>query len=134
MRIAGMSVFLLALAAWSWSQTEKPLRQRVPAPQPEKYVQVRDARDWKNPFLIVRPDGIEILGMTPLGRAIAVGSVQPVLEGLPVSEWPYGLIVAVQDIGIQSRKTDRARIEANLVKLLHILKQLGISVDRWPSA
>lgn len=134
MRMAGTSVLLLALAVSIWSQTHKSLRQRIPAPQPEKYEHVRDANDWRNPYLIVRPDGIEIVGMTPLGRAIPVESVQDVLEGLPVSEWPYGLIVAVQDIGIQSGKTDGTRIEANRVKLLHLLKQLGIRVDRWPSA
>jgi hypothetical protein len=68
-------------------------------PDPKKYHSVRDAKDWKNPYLIVRRDGIEILGMTPVGRAIAVESVPGVLDRLPDSAWPYGLVVAVQDKG-----------------------------------
>ena len=70
--------------------------------------------------------------MTPVGRAITVESVPGVLERLPASAWPYGLVVAVQDIGILSGKTDLAHIEANRTKLLNLLKELGIAVDRWP--
>jgi hypothetical protein len=90
--------------------------------------------DWKNPYLIVRRDGIEIAGITPVGLAIAVESVPRVLERLPDSAWPYGLIVVVHDIGILSGKTDLACIEVNRTKLLNLLKELGVAVDRWPSA
>ena len=69
--------------------------------------------------------------MTPVGRAITIESVPGVLERLPASAWPYGLVVAVQDI-ILSGKTDLAHIEANRTKLLNLLKELGIAVDRWP--
>jgi len=31
-----------------------------------------------------------------------------------------------------SGKTDLAHIEANRTKLLNLLKELGIAVDRWP--
>ena len=72
--------------------------------------------------------------MTPVGQAIAVESVPGTLEKLPDSAWPYGLVVAVQDMGILSGKTDPARIEANRAKLLNLLKELGIAVDPWPSA
>jgi hypothetical protein len=95
---------------------------------------VRDAANWKNPYLIVRPDGIEIIGMTPVGRGIAIESIPGVLERLPDSAWAYGLIVAVQDLGIVAGKTDKDRIEANRTKLLNLLKELGVAVDRWPSA
>jgi hypothetical protein len=100
---------------------------------PEAVHSVRDAKDWKNPYLIVRPDGIEILGMTPVGRAIAVELVPGVLERLPDIAWPYGLIVAVQDVGILSGKKDLARIKANRTKLLRALQGFGVAVDRWPS-
>jgi hypothetical protein len=85
------------------------------------------------PYLIVRRDGIEILGMPPVGRAIAVESVPRVLERLPDSAWPYGLVVAVQDIGIVSGRADLANIETNRTKLLDLLKGLGVAVDRWPA-
>ncbi len=72
--------------------------------------------------------------MTPLGRGIAVESIPEVLERLPNSAWPYGLIVAVQDLGILAAKADKDRIEANRTKLLNLLEELGVAVDRWPSA
>jgi len=120
------------VAAAHIAQTSRSLENRIPKPDPKKYHSVQDAKDWKNPYLIVRRDGIEIVGMTPVGRAITVESVPGVLERLPASAWPYGLVVAVQDIGILSGKTDLAHIEANRTKLLNLLKELGIAVDRWP--
>jgi len=95
------------------AQNSRSLQDRILRPDPQKYHSVRDAKDWKNPYLVVRRDGIEILGMTPLGRAIAVESVTGVLDRLPASASPYGLVVAVQDIGIVSSRADLANIEAN---------------------
>ena len=102
------------------TQTSRSLQDRIPKPDPKKYHSVRD--------------GIEIVGMTPVGQAMSIESVPGMLEKLPDSAWPYGLVVAVQDIGILSGKTDLARIEANRTKLLNLLKGLGVAVDRWPSA
>ena len=124
---------LVATACIGCTQTSRSLHTRIPKPDPKKYNSVQDAKDWKNPYLVVRRDGIEIVGITPVGHAISVESTPGTLEKLPDSAWPYGLIVAVQDIGIVSGKTDLARIEANRTKLLNLLKDLGIAVDRWPS-
>ena len=115
-----------------WTQASASLQSRIPKPDPKKYHTVRDAKDWKNPYLVVRRDGIEIVGITAVGHAIAVDSVPGVLKGLPDSAWPYGLVVAVQDIGLTSQG-DPLRIEANRQKLLTLLKKLGIVIDLWPS-
>jgi hypothetical protein len=112
----------------------RSLKKRIPEPDPKKYQSVQDAMDWKNPYLVVHPEGIEIVGMTPRGRFVPVESVPRILEKLPDSQWPYGLVVAVQDTGILSGKADVTRIEATGAKLLHLLEQLGITADRWPSA
>ena len=125
---------LVAVACIDCSQTSRYLQDRIPGPDPKKYHSVQDAKGWKNPYLIVRRDGIEIVGMTPVGQVISVESVPVMLEKLPDSAWPHGLVVAVQDIGILSGKTHPARIEANRAKLLNLLKELGIAADRWPSA
>ncbi len=115
-----------------WTQASASLQSRIPKPDPKKYHTVRHAKDWKNPYLVVRRDGIEIVGITAVGHAIAVDSVPGVLKGLPDSAWPYGLVVAVQDIGLTSQG-DPLRIEANRQKLLTLLKKLGIVIDLWPS-
>ena len=124
---------LVASTLVGWTQTPQSLQNRIPKPDPKKYHAVQDAKDWKNPYLIVRCDGIEIVGMTPVGQAIPADSVPGVLKGLPDSAWPYGLIVAVQDIGVVS-DGDLPRIEANRQRLLKLLKKLAVTVDFWPSA
>ena len=124
---------LVASTPIGWTQTPQSLQSRIPKPDPKRYHAVQDAKDWKNPYLIVRRDGIEIVGMTAVGQAIPVDSVPGVLKGLPDSAWPYGLVVAVQDIGLVS-EGDLPRIEANRKRLLMLLKKLGIAVDLWPSA
>jgi hypothetical protein len=124
---------LVASTSIGWTQTPQFLQNRIPKPDRKKYHAVQDAKDWRNPYLIVRRDGIEIVGMTTVGQAIPVDSVPRVLKGLPDSAWPYGLVVAVQDIGLVS-EGDPPRIEANRKRLLMLLKKLAITVDLWPSA
>ena len=124
----------LATVAFGWAQTSRTLRERIPKPNPTKYRSVRDGVDWKNPYLVVRPDGVEIVGMTPVAHPIAVESVPAVLEKLPDAAWPYGLIVAVQDVGIVGSIADTPRINANRAKLLKLLQELGVAVDPWPAA
>lgn len=63
------SIFVAQLVAMTfivWAQTPHSLQNRIPKPDPKKYHDVQDAKDWKNPYLIVRRDGIEIMGVTPI--------------------------------------------------------------------
>ena len=125
---------LLAAVDIGCAQTPRTLQERIPKPDLAKYEPVRDAVDWKNPYLIVRPDGVEIRGRTPAAHSIAVESVPAVLEKLPDAAWPYGLIVAVQDVGIVGSIADTPRINANRAKLLKLLQELGVAVDPWPAS
>ena len=124
---------LLASMPIGWAQTLQSLQKRIPKPHRNKYHAVREGTDWKNPYLIVRPDGIEITGVTAAGQAIPLKSVPAVLNGLPDPAWPYGLVVAVQEVGLLA-EGDRPRIQANRKTLLTLLKKLAIIVDPWPSA
>lgn len=137
MRIARTFTVILAVqlatAAVGWTQTSQPLRDRIPKPDAAKYQHVQDGQDWKNPVLVVRRGGIEIVGVTPVEPGIAVESVATELERLPDSAWPYGLVVAVEDAGIVSQG-DEPLINANRAKLLALLKKLGIVAALWPSA
>jgi hypothetical protein len=116
-----------------WTQTQL-LRNRIPKANPKKYHAIQDAKDWKNPNLVIRPEGIEIIGITPIGHAVPVESVLGVLERLPDSAWPYGLVVAASDVGILSSTSDLPLISANRAKLLKLLKGQGVVVELWPSA
>ena len=128
-------ILLAASLVWSLSaQTSHSLTQRIPKADPEKYRPIRDGSDWRNPMLVVRPEGIEIVGITPVGQAMAVDSVPEKLEHFPDSAWPYGPIVMVSDASIVSSPKVYPRIQANRSRLLKVLKARGIAVDLWPSA
>ena len=90
---------------------------------------MQDAKDWKNPYLVVRRDGIEILGITEAGQGIPVRAK---LENLPDTAWPYGLVVARQDNSLRPEGDD-SLIEANRRALVRVLDRLGVTVDPWPS-
>jgi hypothetical protein len=111
-----------------------PLTGRIPSADPKKYQGIRDGKDWRNPYLLVRADGIEIAGTANGGSPIAVESVAAALEGLPDSAWPYGLVVAIQDNGVVAAEAEGSRIETNRTSLVGILNELGVVVDFWPPA
>jgi hypothetical protein len=100
----------------------------------EKYKEVRDAKDWANPYLVVRADGIEVRSKSlAKGRKmVPVKELQKTLVALPVDAWPYGKVAAVQAISIRSGNDD-ALIESNLTEVEKILKVLQITIDWWPS-
>jgi hypothetical protein len=106
---------------------------RIPSADPAKFSGVMDAKDWKNPYIVVCADGVLILGITPVDQLTPVESVPKILAQLPSSAWPYGLIVALQDVGLQGIG-EGPRISVNREKLLKLLKRFGVPVKRWPSA
>lgn len=123
-----------SLAMISVAQTSPPLLKRIPKADPKKYQNVRDGQEWQNPAMFVRPEGIEVIGVTARGQGVPAESVPEILERLPNSAWPYGLVVMVSDIGLQRSIQDKPKIQANRTKLLKILQQHGIAVELWPSA
>jgi hypothetical protein len=71
------------------------LKARIPRPKRSVYSAVRDARDWKNPYLIAVEDGVEVgkSGDDYSAPVVSVAEVLRFLEDLPKSAWPYGLVV-----------------------------------------
>ena len=99
----------------------------------DKYKSVRDAKDWANPYLVVRADGVELISKAvPQGRkVVAVKDLQKSLLDLPVSAWPYGRVAAVQEAGVRSGNDDE-RIKQNKAKVEQVLKSLGVTIELWP--
>jgi len=111
------------------------LKNRIPPPDPNKYRSVRDARDWQNPYLMVRANGIDA---RPISAATETPTMSPAdvvayLEKLPSMAWPYGLVVAVQENGVRAPGDD-ARIKRNREELVRLLEEAGVRVSLWPSA
>jgi hypothetical protein len=130
---------LIAVIAWEAQlpagAADDQLDPKIPPAHPEKYRHIRDAKDWANPYLVIRADGIEVIAKAlPRGRkVVSAKELQKTLISLPVSAWPYGKVVAVQEISIRSGNDD-ALIEQNKTEAEKILKALQVQIEAWPSA
>jgi hypothetical protein len=80
------------------------LSSQIGPAAPQRYKSIRDAKDWGNPYLMIRREGIEVIAKgLPFGRqTVTAADLQRTLIALPVTAWPYGKVVAVQDIGIRA--------------------------------
>ena len=110
---------------------------RIPPPDPSKYKDVRDARDWQNPYLVIRAEGVEVISRSAAveRQSIPCDELAVFLESLPATAWPYGRVVAAQEIGIRRGDgRDDQPIAENKARVERILRLLGIQVDWRASA
>ena len=115
-------------------QPANPLRERIPDADPKKYRGINDGKDWKNPCLIVRAEGVVISGVNDVENPIPMKAVAAALEDLPDSAWPYGSVVAVQDYRMAAPEPERSRIEANQMLLEPLLAELGVVAGFRPKS
>jgi hypothetical protein len=72
------------------------LDPRIGAAKPRMYQSIRDGQDWRNPYLVIRPEGVEVVTKgLPTGDTVAVGDLERTLIELPLSAWPYGRVVVL---------------------------------------
>ena len=113
-----------------------PINERlaasIPEADPGKYRNVRDAKDWKNPYLTITADGFELTFQG--GRMFGQLSILArTVAGLPSSAWPYGRVLAGGQSGVGSGDSFE-RSKRNKEEADKILKELGLRVEWWPSA
>jgi len=133
--VYGLVFFLVAYGVFSFSCTQNEnfsvsFPDDLPPAKGELYKSVRDASEWENPYLIIGPDAVVVLGVEGM---VPPGELPIALAALPKEAWPYGRIVAVQEVGIMSRD-DSERIGETLRQTLMILEELDIEVSKWPSS
>jgi hypothetical protein len=93
----------LALVACSSRSDTQPapdafaVLQTVPAANPAKYADLREKKNWQNPYLVVRADGIGLLTGVAANQEqiLKLEDVVDTLAHLPASAWPYGRVVAI---------------------------------------
>ena len=110
----------------------RPLKDRIPPANPNKYRSIRDAQYWKNPFLIVEADGIDAWPISAKVPRMTLANVIPYLEKLPSTALPYGLVVGVAENGVRAPGNDE-RYTRNREELVHLLREAGVQVTLWPS-
>ena len=110
------------------------LDPRIKPPAAQRYKAVRDARKWENPYLMVGPDSIVVRAKGLAGlKIVPVEDLEQTLTELPVTAWPYGRVVAVQENGNRADQSDDKPIADNVAAARATLKKLGVTFDKWPS-
>jgi hypothetical protein len=108
--------------------------ERIPAPDPTKYPPFSKMNDWKNPYLVVREDGIGFVDLS--NREIHILKPEEIpaeLVALPSGAWPYGRVVLVAQ-AIPKDPSDQTKVELrkNRALLLGTLKELDVQYREAP--
>lgn len=108
--------------------------QAIPAADPATYRDLRDSRTWRNPYLIVKPNGVALLDVdNSLERYVDPNDLIQALAQLPPSAWPYGRVVAVAESGASASEDDRARIRKNRAIVAGTLEGMHVLINWIPS-
>jgi hypothetical protein len=105
--------------------------QAIPPADAKKYREVEDYRRWRNPYLIIRADGVGLLDPANLEEHILKPEeLAQALGKLPASAWPYGRVVAVTEIGLRASGDDvlirkNRGIVLGTLEGMHVLVSIG---------
>ena len=110
--------------------------QAIPPADSAKYEHIRDMKNWRNPYLIVRADGVALFDVADNAEIVLKpDDLLPALAQLPASNWPYGRVVAaVEDTEKNPSEQDKVAIRRNKGILGGLLQGAHIAVDWVPSA
>jgi hypothetical protein len=135
--VAILSLSLLACSPQQKAPAPDPvaLLQLVPPADPGKYERIVDMRNWHNPYLVVRTDGVALLDPADSAEVLLKpDEVLPALARLPASAWPYGRVVAVSESGLRGSEQDAVAIRRNKGIVGGILESAHVAIDWVPSA
>jgi hypothetical protein len=109
--------------------------QAIPPADSAQFERVRDMRNWRNPYLIVRPDGVALLDAADNAEIrLKPAELLPALAALPASNWPYGRVVAAAENSTKRSDQDGVAIRRNKGIVGGILENAHIAVKWVPSA
>jgi hypothetical protein len=106
--------------------------ESIPAAKAEVYKKV-DLKAWKNPYVIVRSDGVGLLDVINSEEHILkIDELPDALAKLPASAWPYGRVVALADD--RSPAADKTRIRDNKAAIASMLHSSQVEIQWVPSS
>lgn len=108
--------------------------ESIPSPDPLKYPRISDLVNWKNPYLVIREDGI---GMVDLSNheihMLKPEEVPAELVSLSPTAWPYGRVVLIaQAIPKDANEQTKASLRKNRALLIGTLKELDVQYQEAP--
>lgn len=105
--------------------------QAIPSADSAKYESVRDMKNWRNPYLIVRSDGVALFDVADSAEIVLKpDEILPALANLPASNWPYGRVVAATENSARGSEQDGVAIRRNKGILGGLLEGAHIAV-KW---
>jgi hypothetical protein len=115
-------------------RSEPMLDARIGAARPSQYRAVREARDWRNPYLDASNDGFRLRSLSsPEPKSVSLADLRRVLTELPSGDWPYGRVVVVQPPSIvPSDEGWIAAMTRNVAAAKIIMAALGVDWWAWP--
>jgi hypothetical protein len=138
-RLAILIVITTTLLACT-QQQEPPapdpqtLLQAIPAASSAEYEHIRDMKTWRNPYLIVRSDGVALYDVADHAEIrLKPDQLLPALAKLPATEWPYGRVVAAAETTTRNSDQDAAAIRRNKGIIGGMLQNAHIAV-KWVPA
>jgi hypothetical protein len=109
--------------------------QAIPAPSPAKYRSMTDMKNWRNPYLIVLPEGVGLLDpANNEQRLLKTGELLSALAALPPSAWPYGRVVVVTENALTGTEEQRVAIRRNKGIVAGTLEGAHVQINWVPSA
>ena len=100
-----------------------------------KYLRIRDMRNWRNPYLLIRTDGVGLLDLADNAEIVLKPEeLLGALAHLPASAWPYGRVVAASENSARSSEQDGIAIRRNKGIVGGILQSAHITVNWVPPA
>ena len=144
-RAASLVIVVLALLASliACSKPQKPETadtakqtglEAIPAADSSKFPDISNMRDWKNPYFVVREDGIGLVDLS--NREIHLLKQEEVpaeLVSLPTSAWPYGRVVLITEAVPKNLSAQtKEELRKNRGLLIGTLKQLDVEVREMP--
>ena len=124
------------IATKSASETSSEVRiQEIPPADPEKFSGSRDTKAWRNPYLMLKKDGIWLVDLANNEEHLVKSDqVLDALADLPATAWPYGRVVAVQEIGSAGSEEDKVALRRNRAILAGTLENAKVLINWLPPA
>ena len=143
LRIGVLAVVLaggLSLVACSARQgaaqlpTPEIILQAIPAADQAQVERIHDMKNWRNPYLIVRPDGVALLDVADSAEIrLKPGELLSALAALPASNWPYGRVVAATE-NDKASEQEQVEIRRNRGIVGGMLQDAHIAIKWVPSS
>jgi hypothetical protein len=130
---------MCALAGCSTQQAARApapeaVLQAIPPADSARYDRIQDMKTWRNPYLIVRADGVVLFDAADSAEiALKPEEVIPQLARLPAANWPYGRVVAAAESNTRSSEQDGIAIRRNKGIVGGLLTDAHVAIKWVPS-